>query len=111
MSFLRHSFRTLLFLAATCLLLNDGVRLFCPQFQQSFIANAGNAQQEEDNNPANAFSLLEEEVKHHYHPERLLISPALEDIGIDAAANHLIKDDEVRHLAFIPIFSPPPNQG
>lgn len=111
MSFLRQSFRTLLFLAATCLLLNDGVRLFCPQFQQSFIASAENPQQEEDNNPANSFSLLEEEVKHHYYPERFLVDPTMEDTGIDAAAIHLIKDDEVRHLAFIPIFSPPPNQG
>lgn len=111
MSFLRYFFRTLLFLAATCLLLNDGVRLFCPNLQQSFAESAGNRQQEEDNNPVNPFSFLEEEVKHHYHPERLLVSTLSEDAGIDVAADHLIKDDEVRHLAFIPIFSPPPNRA
>lgn len=69
------------------------------------------AEHEEDNNPVNTFSLLEEEVKHHYHPERLLEGGMPEDTGIGAAASHLIKDDEVRHLAFIPIFSPPPNRA
>ena len=110
MTFLRHFFRTLLFLAATCLVVNDGVRLFCPQVQQYMTASSNNAEQEEDNNPVNSFSLLEEEVKNHYHPERFLVAPIPEGYGIDAAADHLIKDDEVRHLAFIPIFSPPPNR-
>ena len=110
MTFLRHCFRTLLFFAAACLVLNDGVRLLCPQIQSMTVA-APAAEQEEDNNPVSTFSLLEEEVKHHYHPERLLEGIIPEDTGIGAAADHLIKDDEVRHLAFIPIFSPPPNRA
>lgn len=107
MTFLRQSLRIFLFLAASCLVLNDCARLVFPQIQQ--LTSVSSCEQEEDNNPVNTFSLLEEEVKNHHYPERLLMAVLPEDSGIDAAADHLIKDDEVRHLAFIPIFSPPPN--
>ena len=107
----RHILHTLLFFAVACLALNDAVRLFCPAVQQITMKSPADTDQNGDNNPVNSFSILEEEVKHHYHPERLLVVPPDTGSGFDPATEHLIKDDEVRHLAYIPIFSPPPDRG
>ena len=91
-------------------MLNDAVRLICPAVQQSSSLTSGASEQEEDTNPVNSISLLEEEVKHHNTTERLQFMP-VGDTGLDLFTEHLIKDDEVRHLAFIPIFTPPPDHA
>lgn len=111
MYMLRHILYALFYFAVACLVLNDAVRLICPAVQQSFALASGASEQEEDNNPVNSISILEEEVKHHNHSERLQVMVIEMDAGLDLATEHLIKDDEVRHLAFIPIFTPPPDHA
>lgn len=106
----RHIIYALFYFAVACLVLNDAVRLICPAVQQSSSLTSGASEQEEDNNPVNSISLLEEEVKHHNTTERLQFMP-VGDTGLDLFTEHLIKDDEVRHLAFIPIFTPPPDHA
>lgn len=96
-----------MFVAASCLVANDVARLLFPSIQQNLVAQICDEERQDENNPVSAFSFFEEEVKHHdgKHNSHWL----LPDDSLDAAAAHLIKDDNVRHLAYIPIFSPPPN--
>lgn len=95
-------------LAVASLALNDVVRLACPEmFQQVYVFQAD--EEQDDNNPTS--TLFEEEVKHKAMKDRLEMSLPVLDMELDAASAHLIADDEVRHLAFLPIFSPPPNLG
>lgn len=92
---------------ATCLVANDVARLLVPFIQQGFVAQICDEERQDENNPVNAFSFFEEEVKHHddrYQSHFLMLDDELDD-----ATAHLIKDDDVRHLAYIPIFSPPPD--
>lgn len=111
MYLLRHILYALFYCAVASLVLNDVVRLACPgmQLNAALVACNDAGDEEDNNNKVNPFSTLEEEVKHHNSPERLQAIALLADASIDLAAEHLIKDDEVRHLAFIPIFSPPPD--
>lgn len=96
-------------MAAASLVLNDVARLAFPSvFQSATVQSTSSDEQKGDDNNPNS-TLLEEEVKHKAikeHPE----CPAFDLFdAIDAAVTHLITDDEVRHLAFLPIFSPPPD--
>ena len=74
------------------------------------LSQLRNYQEQQEKNETTAFSLLEEEVKHKD------ITPAgsieiIPDTGIEVFIAHLIEDDEVKHLAYMAIFSPPPNLG
>lgn len=100
--------RALLFVAATSLLVNDVVRLVCPEIQTPG-AFAASGEKQEDNNPVNTLSLMEEEVKHHWGHEYFQVADLPFDGEGKNAAGHLIKNDDIRLLAFISIFSPPPN--
>lgn len=96
-----------MFVAASCLVANDVARLLFPSIQQGVVQQICDDKQD-DNNPTSAFSFFEEEVKHTSGKERIhhLAPP---DGELETAAEHLIQDDKVRHLAYVPIFSPPPN--
>lgn len=106
------SIRALTFLfaiAVSSLVLNDVARLVFPHVFQTTQTQrtATDEEKKDDNNPTS--TLFEEEVKHKATKERLEfpVSALLEEL--DPAVVHLITDDNVRHLAFLPIFSPPPN--
>lgn len=97
-----------MFVAAACLVVNDVARLVFPFAQQTLVMQDSGDEEQDDNSSQNAYSFFEEEVKSTSHKERLQqwFSVSCE---VEASVAHLIKDDKVRHLAFIPIFSPPPN--
>ncbi|MBK9336321.1 MAG: hypothetical protein IPM98_06935 [Lewinellaceae bacterium] len=111
MDIIQKRLRVLLFLAVGCLVLNDVARLVCPDlFQPVCFLLAGDQGQEEENTPAPASNLLEEEAKHHQHhqlPEALV----LPDDESSYLKTHRIQDDDILVLAFITIFSPPPNRA
>ncbi|MCC6410879.1 MAG: hypothetical protein IT270_04425 [Saprospiraceae bacterium] len=103
--------RTLLFCAVATLVVNDVVRLCLPSIQQGAVAYLFNNEESQDENPVNPFSLLEEEVKHHY--EKLRVHPFELNCIVEAKdeATLPITDDDLQLFAFIPIFSPPPNRA
>ena len=107
MSMLLRTLRILMFAAGSCLVINDVARLLFPGVQQVLIAQICDEKGQDDNNTINAFSFFEEEVKHS-GKDRFYPLP-LPESELEAAVAHLIRDDDVRHLAYIPIFSPPPN--
>lgn len=102
-----RSLRIVVFFAASCLFLNDMARLVFPGIQQMLIEQVSKKKEQDDNNSVGGFSFLEEEVKHAIKDRLHHFWVSDGDLG--AAAAHLIKDDDVRHLAFIPIFTPPPD--
>jgi hypothetical protein len=105
---IQRTLRVLLFVAASCLVLNDCVRLVF-SFDQAYVAaQLRNYNQQEENNPVNAFSIFEEEVKHKDVSSAFSFVLIFSE-EIETFVGHLIKDDEVRHLAYLAIFSPPPN--
>ena len=108
---IQRTFQFLLMLAVASLVLNDVVRLSYPEiFQQNLLqqnASEGEEEKQDDNNPTN--TLFEEEVKHKATKDRFEPSLLVTESDLDTATAHLISDDNVRHLAFMPIFSPPPN--
>lgn len=108
MIFFNRALKFLLALAVASLPLNDVARLCFPDiFQMVLVQNLTEEEKQDENNPTN--TLFEEEVKHKATKERLdslLLGLIYE---LDPAISHRITDDEVRHLAFLPIFSPPPN--
>ena len=106
---LSRALRALLFLAGICLVLNDVARIVSPCVQQMLIDQVNNASDADDNNSLNSFSFFEEEVKHQ-GKERLFFL-LLPEYELEAAVAHLIEDDDVRHLAYIPIFTPPPDRA
>ena len=108
---MRSILRTLVFAAGICLLANDVVRLLVPAVWQCIVVVQTPDKEQEEDNPVPPFSILEEEVKHWYHEPHLLVFQRNEATGFRNRCGHLITDDAVRHLAFIPIFSPPPNLG
>lgn len=98
----------LLFVATALLLANDIVRLALTFDPGSFAAQECPQEQEEENKPFNPFSNFEEELKHKdIYPTSFLNN--LFAAGIESSVSHLIKDDEVCHLAYLDIFSPPPD--
>ncbi|HNE29331.1 MAG TPA: hypothetical protein PKL15_13715 [Saprospiraceae bacterium] len=102
----------LLIFAVASLVLNDVARLSFPEvFQIAFVRTVNTQEDDENsnNNPTN--TIFEEEVKHKDARERIetALLPLQEELDVQSA--HLISDDEVRHLAFLPIFSPPPNRA
>ena len=97
----------LMFLAGYSLVVNDVARLLFPCIQQALVAQICDEKGQDDNNPINAFSFFEEEVKHSVRDRFYTLQ--LTEIELEVAVAHLIQDDEIRHLAYIPIFSPPPN--
>ena len=98
--------RMLLFVAASCLVANDLARLVMSFDQQAFASQAAGT--EEESNPIGAASLFEEEVKHKEVSPLAALEIVAEE-GLEASVAHLIKDDEVRHLAYLAVFSPPPD--
>lgn len=109
MNNIQRTFRTLLFIAASMLVLNDVARLACSFIPGSFITiSIDAAEQEEENNPVNPFSIFEEEVKHKECFPTCCFH-LTNDSGLEVSVAHIIKNDEVRHLAYLAIFSPPPN--
>lgn len=108
MLMLSRALRALVFIAGICLVLNDVARVISPCVQQILIDQINNASESDDNNSLNAFSFFEEEVKHQGKDRPFFLMPP--DSEIEAAVAHLIKDDDVRHLAYIPIFTPPPDR-
>lgn len=93
--------------AIAALVLNDVVRLAFPVIQQSLIEKSAESDSQDDDNPINPFSIFEEEVKHTNAHSSILV--AIPEPEPNPALKHLVKDDEVRHLAYIPVFSPPPD--
>lgn len=108
MSTMLHALRILMFVAGSCLVANDVARVLFPGIQQALIAQICDDKDKDDNNTVSAFSFFEEEVKHSGKDRYFL---PLEAGELETAAAHLIQDDNVRHLAYIPIFSPPPNRA
>lgn len=107
MSINLRTLRILVFVAGSCLVANDVARLLFPGIQQALIVQVVDDNEQEDSNPVSAFSFFEEEVKHSDNERfQYLILPEGE---LEAAVAHLITDDDVRHLAYIAIFSPPPD--
>ncbi len=105
-----RALRFLLALAVFSLVLNDVARLAFPDVFQTVLAQQRSQDEEErkdGNNPTN--TLFEEEVKHKATKEYPDYAALEAPNELDAAVAHLITDDDVRHLAFLPIFSPPPN--
>lgn len=95
-------------MASTMLLLNDCARLVFA-FQPSFlISNDYHQAQGEESDPFSLYSIIEEESKvkeiNTYNPFRLTA-----ESGLETSVAHLIEDEEVRHLAHLDIFSPPPD--
>ncbi len=109
MSRIQHALRALLFISASMLVLNDVVRLVFSFIPGSFLTiQIDLSEQEEENNPVNPFSIFEEEVKHKECYPTFLFQ-ILDGTGLEVSIAHIIKDDEVRHLAYLAIFSPPPD--
>lgn len=106
---LLRTLRVLMFVAGSCLVANDVARLVFPSIQQALIAQVCEKKEQDDNNSISAFSFFEEEVKHSGKERFYPLS--LPENELEVAVAHLVKDDDVRHLAYIPIFSPPPNQA
>jgi hypothetical protein len=103
-------FRVLLFVAATCLVVNDCIRLVFSFDQRYLSSQLQDYSEQEENNESNAFSFLEEEAKH----KDFVPFPRFEMVaeeGLEVFVTHLIADDQVRHLAYLPIFSPPPDMA
>lgn len=105
MSNINYALRILLFVATASLVVNDWVRLLCTFQQESQLFEY---QQQEEKNETGAFSLFEEEVKHKESSPTITIILVAEE-ALEAYIAHLIKDDDVRHLAYLPVFSPPPD--
>ena len=105
MPYLFRSLRVMMFVAASCLVVNDIARLLFPDVQQALIEQICKEKSQDDNNSISGFSFFEEEVKHSGKDRFHLIL----DSELETAVAHLIKDDDVRHLAYIPIFTPPPD--
>lgn len=111
---MRFSLRTikiLLTLGVAMLVLNDVARLVFPALQNSPLTYSAGSEEEKknDNNPTT--TLFEEEVKHKDIRECACPLPPVNVVQVDAAIAHLIKDDEVRHLAYLAIFTPPPDRA
>ena len=105
---MQRALRILLFIAATMLVGNDVARLVISLRVTHLAAKMYGQDPQEEKNASNSLTLFEEEVKHkEFSPYHSLEFASEESLEVSVA--HLIKDDEVRHLAFIAIFSPPPN--
>ena len=100
------SLKALILVAVGMLMLNDCVRLVF-SFQDQIVSTAETS---EESNNVGSMSLLEEELKHKDLTPRICIELS-DDASLNSAVAHLIKDDEVRHLAYLAIFSPPPDLG
>jgi len=106
----KNGLRLILFFAASCLVLNDVVRLAFPFAQQTMFLATAEQEQEEENAPIPVPNFLEEEIKHH-EPHHWFESLVFLDDDARQAKGHLIQDDDISVLAFITIFSPPPNHS
>ncbi len=109
MSRIQHALRALMFIAASTLVINDVARLVCSFIPGSFLTiQVDLSAQKDGSNPINPFSIFEEEVKHKscFPVFSFKIS---NNEGLEDSVAHIITNDEVRHLAYLAIFSPPPN--
>jgi hypothetical protein len=108
MSKINSALKILLFVAASTLVVNDCVRLMLAfdGFQIAFMLDR--AENEEESKPLGSFSMFEEEVKHKASTPTIFIELVVEE-ELTVFVTHLIQDDEIRHLAYMPIFSPPPD--
>ncbi len=107
--FLNRALRILLVLAVSSLVLNDVARLSFPEIFQAVFVQRLNTLDEDNSNPTN--TIFEEEVKHKELKERIEHTMVWVEPELDATVAHLISDDDVRHLAFLPIFTPPPDRA
>lgn len=107
--FLHRALRFLMVLAVASLVLNDVVRLSCPDVFQTVFVQRDTTEDDENSNPTN--TIFEEEVKHKELKERIEHELIPAESELDATVAHLISDDDVRHLAFLPIFTPPPDRA
>ena len=107
--FLNRALHILLVLAVSSLVLNDVARLSFPEVFQTVFLQRFNTADEDNSNPTN--TIFEEEVKHKEMKERIEHTIVWVEPELDATAAHLISDDNVRHLAFMPIFTPPPDRA
>lgn len=110
MNKIQRTLRIFLFVAASMLVVNDCVRLVVSFHSDYFIAQYSPQNQEEENNPINPFSIFEEEVKHKDCMPAFSFK-TLDPGKLEDSVAPLIKDDEVRHLAYLAIFTPPPNMA
>ncbi len=104
--------RTLKFLltfAVFSLVLNDVARMAFPRVFQSVLAQRipTDGEKQDDSNPTT--TLFEEEAKHKTIKEQFEYPSFAPLEEMNVAIVHLITDDVVRHLAFLPVFSPPPD--
>lgn len=102
-------FRVFLFIAGFCLVLNDVARVAMPCVRQILIDQINDISEQDDNNSLNSFSFFEEEVKHQGKERPFFLAPL--ESELEVSASHLIQDDDVRHLAYIPIYTPPPDRA
>ncbi|MEQ1746122.1 MAG: hypothetical protein ABMA02_11895 [Saprospiraceae bacterium] len=106
----QQGLRIALFLAAGCLVLNDAAVTAFPCLQQLVFALTNDQECEEESIPLSTSNLLEEQAKHHEsnHWFECVSDTSEETVR---SVGHLIQDDDVSVLAFITIFSPPPEQA
>jgi len=106
---IHRGLRAFLFIAASMLVVNDFARLVFSFIPDSFlIIKIDPSEQEEENKPINPFSIFEEEVKHKNCFPTFSFQ-ILDDAVLGYAVAHIIKDDEIRYLAYLAVFSPPPD--
>jgi hypothetical protein len=101
-------FRFILLVTAICLLANDLVRVVCILDTQQYALQTCDAPQQ-DSNDFGIFSLLDEEDAKHHHATPSISVILFPVNTMETSVAHLISDDNVRHLAYMPIFSPPPD--
>lgn len=107
----QQGLRLALFLAAACLLVNDVVRLALPYLQETLSVSLAFEQEcEEENIPMSGSNMLEEEAKQQV--PFFWLEPVINLNDDNRFQNdHLIEDDDISVLAFITIFSPPPERA
>ena len=93
-------------LAISSLVLNDVARLVFPQVQQ-VLMKVADEEKKDGNNPSS--TLFEEEVKHKTCEEPIHFTALIGVFDLDVSITHRITDDDVRHLACLAIFTPPPD--
>jgi len=109
MSQIHRGLRAFLFIAASMLVVNDVARLVFSFNTDSFLTiKIDPCEHGEENSPVNPFSIFEEEVKHKNCFPTFSFQTS-DDVALGCSVAHIIKDDEIRHLAYLAIFSPPPD--
>ena len=101
-------FRFILLVTAICFLANDLVRVVCIFDTQQYALQSCDGPQQ-DGNELGIFSLLDEEDAKHHQTTPIILVVLFPVNTMETSVAHLISDDNVRHLAFMLIFTPPPD--